>query len=126
MKSLIIVAPKAVNKKMFSKITKELEEQFVIVGCKFEKLDINNLAKKNEKKIITQKEMEEGLTVPCAMIIVEGENIINFGKSLKNKFGEDIIHVSENEEVARYEIERFFKKEEIFEHKKVNEKIFEN
>jgi len=125
MKSLIIVSPKAVNKKMLSEVTKKLEENFVVVGFKLEKLDINNLAKKKKEEKIDKKEIEEGLNVPCAMIVIEGNKSIEFGKKLRSDLGNDIVHVSENEEVARYEIERFFKKEELFEHKVVGEKVFE-
>ncbi len=125
MKSLIIVAPKAINKKMLWEITKKLEENFVIVGYKFEKLDINNLTKKQAGNLLTQEEIKKGLLVPCAMIIIEGEKTIDFGKVLKSELGSEIVHVSENEEVARYEIERFFKKEEIFEHDKINENVFD-
>ncbi len=117
MKSLIIIKPSALAKKVLGLIISKIEEQkLTIVAVKTLNFDVHSLERKssdeeNEGKKIQMKMAEK---IPCVLVIVSGDEAINFGQMLKKNFKDDI-HVSLNEETAKYEINRFFDKKEIFE-----------
>ena len=113
MKSLIIIKPSALAKKALGLIISKIEEQkLTIVAIKTLNFDIHSLERKsNEEKKVVMKLAEK---IPSVLVIVNGEEAINFGQMLKKNFKDDV-HVSLNEETAKYEINRFFDKKEIFE-----------
>ncbi len=117
MKTLIIIKPSAIAKKALGLIITKIEnENITIVAVKTMNFDIHSferkiLEEKSEEKIVEMKAAEK---IPCVLVIAQGENAINIGQRLKKEFSDDI-HVSLNEETAKYEINRFFEKKEIFE-----------
>ena len=117
MKTLIIIKPSALAKKALGLILSKIEEQnLIIVAIKTLNFDIHSLERKsseekNEEKKIQMKMAEK---IPSVLVIVRGDEAINFGQMLKKIFRDDV-HVSLNEETAKYEINRFFDKKEIFE-----------
>lgn len=120
MKCLIIVTPKAINRGYLGEIVIKIENHAKIIGFKMANLDINNLSLKTNSL-----ENSAGLLVPCALIIAESNDAVELGKKIREEYGPTMVHISENSEISKYEIERFFEKKEIFEHKKVDEKVFE-
>ena len=119
MRSLIIAKPQAVSERLLGKMLLEIDSASLrILGIKAEMLDMHNLkskvAKENDSKKIEQ--VIEALKVPSVLIAVSGKNAVATGKKIKDEYG-NAVHVSLNEETAKYEIERFFKNEELFEYK---------
>lgn len=117
LKTLIIIKPSALAKKALGLIMSKIENESVtLVAVKTIDFDIHSL----ERKILEEKNdekinaMENAKKIPCILVIAQGENAINIGQRLKKEFN-DYIHVSLNEETAKYEINRFFEKKEIFE-----------
>jgi len=127
MKTLIIATPSAINESYVGKIITKLDELGVsILGIKMSSLDIHNLSKQKqkEKNLQKKKEIQKALKVPCVLIIAKGGNAIQKGKEIEKIFGNEKVHVSQNLEIAKYEIERFFKKKEIFEYEKIKTELF--
>lgn len=128
MKSLIIIKPSALAKKSFGLIISRIEKENVsIVSMKTTGFDIHLFKKKlneeqNEEKKI---QMQNAKKIPCVLIIIQGENAVNVGQNLKKEFN-DLIHSSLNEETAKYEINRFFEKEEVFENEASDGSYFLN
>jgi nucleoside diphosphate kinase len=117
LKSLIIIKPSALAKKAFGLIILKIEEQkLTIVAVKTLNFDIHSLERKSNEENDEEKKskMKMAEKIPSVLVIVQGEEAINFGQMLKKNFKDDI-HVSLNEETAKYEINRFFDKKEIFE-----------
>lgn len=118
MKNLIIITPKAFGEGKFLEVMQKIaKNNYKIIGLKLEKMDIFGIEKKvgketNKNKI---KEMSKLLKTPCVLIAIEGEGSIKFGNSLKEEYGKEYLHNSSSQQVADYEIERFFEKKEIFE-----------
>jgi len=117
LKTLIIVKPSALAKKVLGLIISRFEERkVIIVAVKTMNFDIHSLGRKGLEEISEEMkiEMKNAEKIPSVLIIVQGENAINVGQDLKKEF-KDYVHVSLNEETAKYEINRFFDKKEIFE-----------
>lgn len=117
MKSLIIVKPSALAKKVLGLIILKIEEQnLTIVAVKTLNFDIHSLERKSIEEKSEEKKIQMKIAerIPSILIIVSGDEAINFGQMLKKIFKDDV-HVSLNEETAKYEINRFFDKKEIFE-----------
>jgi len=117
LKTLIIIKPSALAKKALGLIISKFENKKIeIVAVKTLDFDIHSLERKsNEEKEEKKKiEMKNAQKIPCVLIIAQGENAISVGQELKKEFN-DYVHVSLNEETAKYEINRFFDKKEIFE-----------
>jgi hypothetical protein len=120
LKNLIIVKPSALAKKVLGLIIQRIEEKnAIIVSIKTSLFDIHSIEKKliEEQEEKNKKELINAKKIPCVLIIIQGSDAINFGQNLKKEFN-DYIHVSLNEETAKYEINRFFEKNEIFENEK--------
>ena len=126
MKTLIIIKPSALAKKALGLIISKFESKAVeIVAVKTLNFDIHSLERKSkEEKIVEKKvEMKNAQKIPSVLIIAQGENAVNVGQELKKEF-KDLVHVSLNEETAKYEINRFFDKKEIFENDLDDAKYF--
>ena len=109
MKNLIIVKPSALAKKVLGLIIQRIEEKnAIIVSIKTSLFDIHSIEKKliEEQEEKNKKELINAKKIPCVLIIIQGSDAINFGQNLKKEFN-DYIHVSLNEETAKYEINRF-------------------
>ena len=123
MRCLIIATPSALNEGRAHSIIQAIESrELKIVGLKAELLDICGIEKKakNEKDPDKKSAFEAQLKVPCILIAVEGASAISAGKEIQKEFG-DFVHSSSSQEIAAYEITRFFKKEEIFLHEKIKQ-----
>lgn len=117
MKTLIIIKPSALAKKALGLIMSKIEQHDVtIVAVKTMNFDIHSLERKMIEEESEEKkgEMKSAQKIPSVLVLVQGENAIDVGQSLKKELN-DYIHVSLNEETAKYEINRFFEKKEIFE-----------
>ena len=118
MHALIVVKPSAVNDKRLGKIICQIEEGgLYIEGIKAEKLDVHNLKQKvqKEKENAQIENIKNALKVPCILIAVAGKETLKICNKIKDEFGNDV-HTSSNEEVAKYELARFFKDNELFEY----------
>jgi len=121
LKSLIIAKPLVLNKNQLGKIITAIEEKNLkIIGSKEMLLDVCNYKKRLAKETdpTKRKVLEEQLRVPCILIAVEGNEAISAGKELAQAFGE-LLHVSSSQEIAKYELNRFFKKQELMSFEKV-------
>ena len=117
MKTLIIVKPSAIANKALGLIISVIEERKLnIISIKTMNFDIHSIERKslNEPDEKFKVEMNNARKIPSVLIIAQGENAIAIGQDLKKEF-KDLIHVSLNEETAKYEMNRFFEKKEIFE-----------
>jgi nucleoside diphosphate kinase len=117
LKSLIIIKPSAIAQKALGLIFSRIEnEKVTIISAKTMNFDIHLF----DKKIIAQEseeikeKMSKAKRIPCILIVIKGEDAVNVGQHLKKEFG-DLVHVSLNEETAKYEMNRFFEKKELFE-----------
>lgn len=126
MKSLIIARPAALNLGQLWKIVKEIEDnKLKIIGLKEALLDIHFLAKraKNEKDTEKIEKINEGEKVPCILIAVEGDKTEIVSKEIMEKYG-GLVHISQNAEIAKYEISRFFGQDELFSYNSVENEVF--
>ena len=117
MKTLIIVKPSALAKKALGLIISKIENKNLkITATKTVDFDIHSLERKSVEEASEEKkvEMKNAQKIPCILIIAQGIDAIKIGQELKKEFN-DYIHVSLNSETAKYEINRFFDKKEIFE-----------
>jgi len=118
LRTLIIAKPSAVNERMLGAIIQRVEDAGLrIEGIKASILDVHNLKQKATREKNNEKinEIDAALKVPCVLISAAGKNAIIAGEKIKDEFG-DKVHTSSNEEVAKYEIARFFTDEELFEY----------
>ncbi len=126
---LIIAKPAAIAENMLGKIIQAIEKEGLsIAGMKMQSIDIHYLQNKlkNEKREEMKPQIELAKKVPAVLIAAYGEMESEVAKKLEEEFAWKL-HVSSNEEVAKYELVRFFKEEEIFEYEKNGlGKVFEN
>lgn len=118
MHALIVVKPSAVSNRLLGKIILLIEESGAYIeGIKAENLDVHNLKQKakKEKEPNQLEKISAALNVPCVLIAVAGKNALNVCNKIKDEF-ENEVHTSSNEEVAKYELARFFKDDELFEY----------
>jgi len=140
--TLIIIKPDAVNRCLVGKVIQRFEEKGLqIKAMKMELLQ--PYALKEHYAHHKDKKFFEGLisymaSIPSVLMIVEGKDAIKVVRkmvgSTQGREAEpgtirgdysvsnqsNIVHASENEEAAKEEIERFFKKEEIYKYQKMN------
>jgi len=141
-RTLVILKPDAVNRCLVGRILSRFEEKGLkIVGMKMERLNVYKL--KQHYEHLTNKPFFDELldymsSIPCILVVIEGKDSVAVVRRLAGETcGRDaspgtirgdfsmstqtnLIHASENDEVAKYEIERFFKPEEMFSYDKMN------
>ena len=120
MRALLIAKPIALNEGVSGEIFHKAEELGLrIEGMKTMLLDVHELARKKNADDDELKEKQKALKVPAVLAVVRGENAIEILEKI-NKIYAGKVHVSANEEVAKYEIARFFKDDEMFEYEKAD------
>lgn len=137
-RTLIILKPDAVQKKICGKVIDRFESAGLMIrGCKMIRLDSKIL--KDHYAHIADKpfypEVEEFMrSSPVIALVVEGENCIGKVRdmlgvtdskkaapgTLRASFGVDMMvnvaHASDSAKTAENEVKRFFKEEELFEY----------
>ena len=140
--TLVIIKPDAVNRCIAGKVIQRFEEKGLqIKAMKMEMLQPYVL--KEHYAHHKDKKFFEGLikymtSIPSILIILEGKDAVSVVRkmvgSTQGREAEpgtirgdysvsnqsNIVHASENEEEAKKEIARFFKKEEIYDYQKMN------
>lgn len=135
-RTLILLKPDAVQKKIIGKVLMRFEEAgFTIRGCKMIKLQKEVL--KNHYAHIADKpfypEVEDFMgSAPVIALVLEGDDVVAKVRdmlgvtdsrkaapgTLRAEFGVDqminVAHASDGVEAAREEVKRFFKEEELF------------
>lgn len=137
-KSLILLKPDAVSKKICGKVITRFEEAgLTIRGCKMLQLDPNILrehyAHIADKPFYPEVEKFMG-SVPVIALALEGEDCVAKIRdmlgvtdsrkaapgTLRAEFGVDMMvnvaHASDSPETAEKEVARFFKEEELFDY----------
>jgi nucleoside diphosphate kinase len=117
LKALIVIKPQAILEKKLADLFKRIEEKKLqIIGIKMRLLDVNKFGEKEiraeeaeEKKIFASAKL-----APSILVAVKGEKADEKIFQMRKEVG-DIIFVSDGEETAKYELERFFEGE-LFEH----------
>ncbi|MFA5930946.1 MAG: nucleoside-diphosphate kinase [archaeon] len=141
-RTLIIIKPDGINRALIGRIINRFEEKGLkIVGLKMDKLQVYKL--KEHYAHLTNKPFFEELLgymsgIPCILMAIEGKDAVSVVRRLvgetcgrealpgtiRGDFSmstqTNLVHASENDEVAKYEIARFFKDEELFEYDKMN------
>jgi nucleoside diphosphate kinase len=120
---MIIAKPAAVNDGSVNEILAMVETHGLkVIGLKAEVLDVHHLEKDlhKEKDPAKKKLLEDASLIPSILIAAEGNAAVLVGKKIKEKYDWKV-HVSASEEVGKYEITRFFKKEELFDYSKVGD-----
>lgn len=137
-RTLILLKPDAVSKKICGKVIDRFESAgFSIRGCKMIRLQPSVLrehyAHIAEKPFYPEVEKFMG-SVPVIALVLEGDDIVAkirdmlgvtdsrkaAAGTLRAEFGVDqmvnVAHASDSPETAEKEVARFFKKEELFEY----------
>lgn len=141
-KSLILIKPDAVCKKLIGETIKYFEKNNLkIVALKM--FFFNEEQAKNFYKVHKDKHFFDGLvafmiTAPCIAMVVEGKNAIfkcreiigarspkeaivgTIRKDLASDGRRNIVHASDSKETASYEINFFFSEKEIYKYSKKN------
>ena len=140
--TLVIIKPDAVNRCIVDKVIQRFEEKGLqIKAMKMELLQPyvlkEHYAHHKDKKFFEDL-ISYMASIPSELMIVKGKDAVKVVRkmvgSTQGREAEpgtirgdysvsnqsNIVHASENEEAAKEEIERFFKKEEIYEYKKMN------
>jgi nucleoside-diphosphate kinase len=144
-RTLIILKPDAIQRKLIGKIISRLENKgFKIVGLKMIKID-EDLAKKHYEAHINKPFFPSLLnfitSTPVIVMVLEGVDVVNqvrklvgstdckkaevgtirfdFGLSIQN----NLIHASETIEDANREISIFFNQNELFDYKLLLDEI---
>lgn len=134
--SLILLKPDAVSKRFCGKVISRFEEAgFTIRGCKM--IRLNKEVLRDHYAHIADKpfypEVEDFMSsVPVIALVLEGDDIVAKIRemlgvtdsrkaakgTLRAEFGVDqmvnVAHASDSPEAAEKEVQRFFKKEELF------------
>ena len=141
-KTLVIIKPDAVNRSIVGEVLKRFESKGLkIVGLKMTSLEPyvlkEHYAHHKDKKFYEEL-IKFMASIPSVVVALEGkEACAVVRKMIGNTLGREaepgtirgdfsvsnqcnIVHASENLEIAEQEIKRFFKKEEIFSYSKVN------
>jgi nucleoside-diphosphate kinase len=141
-RTLVIVKPDGVNRSLIGEVIKRFERKGLkIIGLKMELLKVYSLKDHYvhlEKKPFYQELMNYMTSIPCVLIALEGKEavqvvrqIVGCTNSREADVGTirgdyamsvqtNIVHASENDEMAEKEIKRFFKNGEILEYDKMN------
>jgi nucleoside-diphosphate kinase len=137
-RTLILLKPDAVEKKICGKVISRLEEAgFSIRGCKMIRLDPavlrDHYAHIADKPFYPEVETFMA-SMPVIALAIEGDNVVNKVRdmlgvtdsrkaapgTIRNEFGVDMMvnvaHASDSVETAEKEVARFFKPGELFEY----------
>lgn len=141
-RTLVILKPDAVNRSLAGRVITRFEEKGLkIVGMKMEHLDIYKL-KEHYSQYLDKPFFGEIVkymsSIPCILMIIEGKDAVAVVRKLVGETNgrnatpgtirgdfslsiqSNLIHASENDEIAKYEIKRFFKDGEIFDYDKMD------
>jgi nucleoside-diphosphate kinase len=137
-RTLILLKPDAVQGKFCGKVIDRFESAgFTIRGCKM--MNLTPAILREHYAHVADKpfypEIEEFMSsVPVIAMVIEGDDIINKVRdmlgvtdsrkaapgTLRATFGKDVMinvaHASDSKETAAKEVERFFKKDELFDY----------
>lgn len=135
-KTLIIIKPDGLCKRLVGKVLSRFEEAgFKIVGLKMLKLTekiYDEFYTSHKGKFFYEPYKEFMLSAPIIPCVLEGKNVINEVRiiigntdskkartgTIRNLYGlndrRNIIHASDSPETAEYEINYFFKENEIY------------
>jgi nucleoside-diphosphate kinase len=137
-RTLILLKPDAVQGKFCGKVIDRFESAgFTIRGCKM--MNLTPAILREHYAHVADKpfypEIEEFMSsVPVIAMVIEGDDIINKVRdmlgvtdsrkaapgTLRATFGKDVMinvaHASNSKETAAKEVERFFKKDELFDY----------
>lgn len=141
-RTLVILKPDAVNRSLVGRIITRFEEKGLkVVGMKMEHM---NILKLNEHyahhvgKPFYAEIVKYMSSIPCILMVIEGKDVVNVVRKLAGETNgrnappgtirgdfsmsiqSNLIHASENDEVAKYEIKRFFKDGELFDYEKMD------
>lgn len=141
-KTLVIIKPDAVNRSLAGEIMTRFEKKGLkISGMKM--VQLNPYVLKEHYSHHKDKEFYEDLiaymsSIPSIVVVLEGKEVVEVARRMiGSTFGREaqpgtirgdysvsnqanLVHASENVEKAKEEIERFFKKEELWEYSKMN------
>lgn len=141
-RTLVIVKPDGVNRCLIGEVIKRFEQKGLkIIGLKLERLKVYSLKDHYvhlENKPFYQELLNFMTSVPCVLIALEGKDAVQVVRTLVGSTNArtadvgtirgdyamsiqtNIVHASENDEMAEKEIKRFFKEEEIIDYDKMN------
>jgi len=141
-KTLVIIKPDAVNRSLAGEVLKRFENKGLkIVGLKMASLEpyvLKEHYEHHKDKKFYEELIKFMASIPSVVVVLEGkEACAVVRKMIGSTLGREaepgtirgdfsvsnqcnIVHASENLEIAEQEIKRFFKKEEIFSYSKVN------
>ncbi|MEI7961087.1 MAG: nucleoside-diphosphate kinase [archaeon] len=141
-RTLVILKPDSVNRSLLGRIITRFEEKGLkIVGMKMEHLNIYKL--KEHYAHLADKpffgEIAKYMSsIPCVLMVIEGKDVVSVVRKLVGETNgrsalpgtirgdfamsvqSNLVHASENDEIAKYEIKRFFKDEELFDYDKMD------
>lgn len=141
-RTLVILKPDSVNRSLMGRIITRFEEKGLkVVGLKMEHLNIYKLKEHyshHVDKPFFSEIVKYMSSIPCVLMVIEGKDSVNVVRkivgetngrnaapgTIRGDFAmsvqSNLVHASENDEVAKYEIKRFFKDEELFNYDKMN------
>jgi nucleoside-diphosphate kinase len=141
-RTLVIFKPDSVNRALVGRIISRFEDKGLkIVGLKMEHLKVYTLKQHYshlENKSFFQELLSYMTSIPCILMVLEGKDAVNVVRrivgptngrealpgTIRGDFAmssqSNMVHASENDEVAKYEIKRFFKDEELYDYDKMN------
>jgi len=143
-RTLVLIKPDGVQRGLIGEIISRFEKKGLkIVAMKLIKPE-RELAEKHyaihKGKPFFEPTVEYITSSPLVAMILEGKNVINIVRKMMGKtnpqeaqpgtirgdfaqdIGRNIIHGSDSKENAEYEIKLWFKSEEIFDYKRIDEK----
>ncbi|MCD6434336.1 MAG: nucleoside-diphosphate kinase [Candidatus Diapherotrites archaeon] len=141
-RTLVIIKPDAVNRALIGEIIKRFEVKGLkVVGMKMKKLNIEELYKHYEHhkdKPFFNELVSFMASIPSVLLVLEGKEAVavvrrmvgpTLGReampgTIRGDFSMSIqcnvVHASENVEIAKKEINRFFKKEELYDYNRID------
>jgi nucleoside-diphosphate kinase len=141
-RTLVIFKPDAVNRALVGRVIQRFEDKGLkIVGLKMEHLQVYTLKQHYahlENKSFFHELLNYMTSIPCVLMVLEGKDAVDVVRkmagptngreagpgTIRGDFSlssqSNIIHASENDEVAKYEIKRFFKDDELYDYDKMN------
>ncbi len=141
-RTLVIVKPDGVNRCLVGEVIKRFERKGLkIIGLKLERLNVYTLKDHYshlQSKPFYQELLNYMTSIPCVLMVLEGKEAVQVVRTLVGSTNgreadigtirgdyamsiqTNIVHASENNDVAEQEIKRFFKEEELFEYDQLN------
>jgi len=141
-RTLVIIKPDAINRSLVGEIISRFERKGLkMVAIKMEQLNPYKLKEhyaQHKDKEFFEELINYMSSIPCILIVLEGKEVVDvvrrmigstFGRealpgTIRGDFSisnqANLVHASENNEVAEQEIKRFFKQEELFNYQKMN------